>query len=114
MAVDYKTLKKGGFMRQKQKNNFSLRLRVVGGTVTAQQLAKIAEVSEKFGEGYVHLTSRQGVGDLLTGYLLTYDALKMEFRKIKLPSDTSGCDVCGEHPTITKLIDYEQAVCEGI
>lgn len=61
MAVDYKTLKKGGFMRQKQKNNFSLRLRVVGGTVTAQQLAKIAEVSEKFGEGYVHLTSRQGV-----------------------------------------------------
>ena len=37
-----------------------------------------------------------GVGDLLTGYLLTYDALKMEFRKIKLPSDTSGCAVCGE------------------
>ena len=31
MAVDYATLKKGGFMRQKQKNNFSLRLRVVGG-----------------------------------------------------------------------------------
>ena len=31
MAVDYATLKKGGFMRQKQKNNFSLRLRTVGG-----------------------------------------------------------------------------------
>lgn len=61
MAVDYGTLKKGGFMRQKQKNNFSLRLRVVGGTVSAGQLAKIAEVSEKYGEGYVHLTSRQGV-----------------------------------------------------
>ena len=61
MAVDYATLKKGGFMRQKQKNNFSLRLRVLGGTVTAAQLAKIAEVSEKYGEGYVHLTSRQGV-----------------------------------------------------
>ena len=29
--VDYGTLKKGGFMRQKQKNNFSLRLAVVGG-----------------------------------------------------------------------------------
>ena len=61
MAVDYGTLKKGGFMRQKQKNNFSLRLRVVGGTVTAGQLAKIAEVSQRYGEGYVHLTSRQGV-----------------------------------------------------
>lgn len=55
-----------------------------------------------------------GKGKLLTGYLLTYDALKMEFRKIKLPSDTSGCAVCGEHPTITELIDYEQIECEGI
>ncbi len=61
MAVNYALLKKGGFMRQKQKNNFSLRLRVVGGNVTAAQLAKIAEVSEKFGDGYVHLTSRQSV-----------------------------------------------------
>lgn len=61
MAVDYATLKKGGFMRQKQKNNFSLRLRVVGGNLTAAQLAKISEVAEKFGDGHVHLTSRQSV-----------------------------------------------------
>ncbi len=61
MAVDYATLKKGGFMRQKQKNCFSMRLRVVGGNVTAQQLAKIAEVAEQYGNGYVHLTSRQSV-----------------------------------------------------
>ena len=61
MAVDYGTLKKGGFMRQKQKNNFSLRIAVVGGTLTAENLKKIAEVAEKHGEGYVHLTSRQGV-----------------------------------------------------
>ncbi len=61
MAVDYATLKKGGFMRQKQKNHFSLRLRVVGGNLTAVQLAKIAEVAEKFGDGHVHLTSRQSV-----------------------------------------------------
>lgn len=53
-----------------------------------------------------------GRGDLLTGCLLTYDALKMEFRKIKLPPDTKGCAVCGEHPTITKLIDYELPACE--
>ena len=55
-----------------------------------------------------------GVGDLLTGYLLTYDALKMEFRKIKLPEHTEDCAVCGDHPTITELIDYEQTECEGI
>lgn len=44
--VDYGTLKKGGFMRQKQKNNFSLRLAVVGGYLTAENLTKIAEVAE--------------------------------------------------------------------
>mgnify|MGYP000758884384 CR=1 FL=1 len=55
-----------------------------------------------------------GVGELLTGYLLTYDALKMEFRKVKLPQDTKGCAVCGENPTITELIDYEQAECDGV
>lgn len=61
MAVDYAALKKGGFMRQKQKNCFSLRLRVVGGNVTASQLSKVAEVAEKYGNGYVHLTSRQSI-----------------------------------------------------
>jgi molybdopterin/thiamine biosynthesis adenylyltransferase len=53
-----------------------------------------------------------GVGELLVGKLLTYDALKMEFRTVQLPKKVSSCAVCGEHPTITELIDYEQAVCE--
>ena len=53
-----------------------------------------------------------GKGDLLTGSLLTYDALKMEFRRIRLPKNTDSCPVCGKHPTITTLIDYDQAVCE--
>jgi thiazole biosynthesis adenylyltransferase ThiF len=52
-----------------------------------------------------------GKGDLLTGKLLTYDALKMEFHTIKLPKN-KNCAVCGEHPTITELIDYEQAECD--
>ena len=52
-----------------------------------------------------------GKGDLLTGKLLTYDALKMEFHTIKLPKD-DHCAVCGDEPTITELIDYEQATCD--
>ncbi len=52
-----------------------------------------------------------GLGDLLTGYLLTFDALRMEFRKVKL-GKVENCAVCGPHPTITKLIDYDQAVCD--
>ena len=53
-----------------------------------------------------------GKGELLTGYLLTYDALTMEFRKVRLPKDTHNCAVCGDHPTITEPIDYELNVCE--
>lgn len=56
-----------------------------------------------------------GVGELLTGYLLTYDAVHQEFRKVKLPSkEPERCAVCGPKPTITKLIDYEQTECEGV
>lgn len=52
-----------------------------------------------------------GKGELLTGKLLTYDALKMEFRKINLKRDCN-CAVCGDNPTILEPIDYEQEVCE--
>ncbi|CAB1243894.1 thiamin (thiazole moiety) biosynthesis protein [Ruminococcaceae bacterium BL-6] len=51
-----------------------------------------------------------GVGELLNGSLLTYDALKMSFRKIKITRNRE-CAVCGEHPTITRLIDYEKKAC---
>jgi molybdopterin/thiamine biosynthesis adenylyltransferase len=47
-----------------------------------------------------------GEGDPLIGRLLTYDSLKMAFRTLRLRKDKS-CPVCGEHPTITKYIDYE-------
>ena len=52
-----------------------------------------------------------GIGDLLTGYLLTYDALTMTFRKIKIPRNPN-CGICSDHPTITELIDYEQPACD--
>lgn len=59
--VDYASLKKGGFMRQKQKGYFSLRLQVVGGNLTAENIKTVSEVAEKYGHGYVHMTSRQGI-----------------------------------------------------
>src|ERR1700760_654851 len=47
-----------------------------------------------------------GIGDPLVGSLMVYDALEMEYRKIKVRKDPN-CAVCGEHPTVTELIDYE-------
>ena len=52
-----------------------------------------------------------GIGELLTGYLLTYDALSMTFRKVKIPRNPN-CAVCGDHPTVTELVDYEQPACD--
>jgi sulfur-carrier protein adenylyltransferase/sulfurtransferase len=50
-----------------------------------------------------------GAGDTLVGRLVLFDALKLRFRELKLRKDPN-CPVCGEHPTIHELIDY-QAFC---
>jgi molybdopterin/thiamine biosynthesis adenylyltransferase/rhodanese-related sulfurtransferase len=48
-----------------------------------------------------------GQGDPLIGRLLLVDSLAMRFRELKLRKN-SDCPVCGQHPTVTRLIDYQQ------
>ncbi|GIV79504.1 molybdopterin-synthase adenylyltransferase MoeB [Litorilinea aerophila] len=48
-----------------------------------------------------------GIGEPLVGRLLMIDTLDMSFRVLKVHKDPN-CPVCGEHPTVTELIDYEQ------
>jgi adenylyltransferase/sulfurtransferase len=48
-----------------------------------------------------------GIGDTLVGRLLLVDALGMNFRTLKLRKNPD-CSVCGTHPTVTELIDYDQ------
>ena len=48
-----------------------------------------------------------GAGEPLIGRFLIFDALRMKFRELKLRKDPD-CPVCGTHPTVTALIDYEQ------
>lgn len=48
-----------------------------------------------------------GIGEPLIGRFLIYDALRMRFRELKLRRDPE-CPVCGDNPTVTELIDYEQ------
>lgn len=102
--VDYATLKKGGFMQQIQKDCFSLRLQTVGGALTAENLKKIAEVAETFGNGTVHLTSRQGV-EIPFIQLKDIDNVKAELAKggchpgvcgprVRTVTACQGCKVC--------------------
>lgn len=52
-----------------------------------------------------------GKGTLLTNAMLFFDLFKMEFIKHALEKN-SECALCGEHPTITELIDEQQVDCE--
>ena len=47
-----------------------------------------------------------GIGDPLVGRLMVYDALEMEYRKVRIRKDPN-CALCGENPTVTGLIDYD-------
>lgn len=52
-----------------------------------------------------------GIGTLLTGRLLTFDAMTMSFRNVDLKKHDT-CRVCGTHPSITEVFDEEPASCE--
>jgi adenylyltransferase/sulfurtransferase len=53
-----------------------------------------------------------GIGDPAVGQLVIYDALELSWRKLKVRKDPN-CALCGEHPTVTGLIDYD-AFCGAI
>jgi len=58
---DSKELKKKGFLKQKQPDLYSVRLRIVVGNIKPAQLRAVAEASERYGTGDVHITTRQGI-----------------------------------------------------
>lgn len=59
--IDMSSIKSKGFLPQRQENMFSMRLKVVSGNLDAEKLRAIADAAEKYGSGYVHITSRQQI-----------------------------------------------------
>ncbi len=59
--VDLKNLKSGGFIKEREKDLFTVRLRVPGGRLPVNRLKKIAEVAEKYAVEFVHLSVRQSL-----------------------------------------------------
>ncbi len=60
-VFDSAAYKKIGMIQQRQKEFFAMRLRAIGGDLTADQLRKIADVADRYGRRGVHLSTRQGV-----------------------------------------------------
>ncbi len=87
--VNYAALKKGGFMRQKQKGFFSMRLKVVGGYLNSENVMTISKIADKYGHGYVHLTARQGV-EIPYIYVDDVDEVKQELAKGGLEPSVCG------------------------
>lgn len=85
----YKELKKGGFMKQVQDNKFSLRIRIAGGQLKAEQAEKISGISEKYGHGYIHMTSRQGIEIPFIDFA-DVEAVKKELAEVGLQPGACG------------------------
>ncbi len=61
LGINFDEMKSGGFIKQTQKDLFTVRLRCPGGKVTSDKLRKAAEIADKYGRGEVHLSVRQSV-----------------------------------------------------
>ncbi|MFQ6086008.1 MAG: 4Fe-4S binding protein [Candidatus Bathyarchaeia archaeon] len=59
--IDHEKLKKSGYIVQRDPEYFTVRLRVPGGSLSSEQLMRLGEIAEKYGQRRVHLTARQGV-----------------------------------------------------
>lgn len=89
MEYNIKELKSGGLMKQKERDLFSLRLRIVGGFIKSQQLIKLSEIANRYGKGYIHLTTRQGVEIPYINFKDIEEA-KKELAKVELEMGACG------------------------
>ncbi|HTP65602.1 MAG TPA: 4Fe-4S dicluster domain-containing protein [Geobacteraceae bacterium] len=101
-AVDLKNLKASGVIKERGKDLFTMRLRVPGGRLTVKRLKKIAEVADKFGGEFVHLSVRQSL-ELVNVNLGDFDAVVAELgegdqkvatcgARLRVPVACGGCE----------------------
>ena len=103
MKVDIGKLKTKGFIKQKGKNLFCVRIRLVGGRLNVAELLKIKEVAEKYGKGYIHLTSRQGL-EIPNIALKNLEKVEKELKEVGLKIGSSG-------PTIRTILACQGNIC---
>ncbi len=101
LKLDFETLKSGGFIKQTQRDLFTVRLRCPGGKLTSQQLRKAAELAEKYGRGEVHNSVRQSI-EIPYVHHQYFDTITEELKeigwsvascgpRIRVPTACAGC-----------------------
>lgn len=102
LGVNFNELKSGGFIKQTQKDRFTVRLRCPGGRLPLSKLKKIVEVAERYGGDYVHLSFRQSL-EVPYVNIKDFDAMVSELRevgqevascgaRVRVPTACSGCE----------------------
>lgn len=99
--LNFDELKSGGFIKQVQKDLFTVRLRCPGGQVTADRLRVAADIAEKYGRGEVHISVRQSIEVPYVSYE-HFDAVTEALRavdwsvascgpRVRVPTACAGC-----------------------
>lgn len=115
--IDLNNLKSGGFIKERGKDLFTIRLRVPGGRMSFPRLKKIAEVGEKYGGDFVHLSVRQSI-ELINVNYEHFDAVVAELgeagqkvascgARVRVPVACGGCEY---NPN--GLVDTQQAALD--
>lgn len=89
ITLDLNELKKGGILKQRQKDYFILRTRIPGGYLRADMLAKFMQIAKKYGKGYVHLTTRQCI-EVPWIHFKDLDRLKKDLKKVGILTGACG------------------------
>ena len=101
-SVDLANLKSGGFIKERGKDLFTVRLRVPGGRMTVPRLKKIAAAAEKYGGEFVHLSVRQSI-ELININFKDFDAVVADLgeggqkvascgARVRVPTACGGCE----------------------
>lgn len=89
IKLDLNELKKGGILKQRQKDYFILRTRIPGGYLKAELLPRVMQVAEKYGRGYVHLSTRQCI-EIAWIHLKDIEKVKKELEKAGILTGACG------------------------
>ena len=100
--IDLSNLKAGGFIKERGRDLFTIRLRVPGGRMSVPRLRKIAEVAEKYGGEFVHLSVRQSI-ELINVNMKHFDSVVEELgeasqkvascgARVRVPVACGGCE----------------------
>ena len=101
--LDFKTLKNGGIIKQRQRELFTLRLKCPAGRLPLERLARIHEVAEKYGRGFVHLSVRQSIE---IPYVHSRDIGKAQRELAEVGQEIAACGPRVRVPTACAGCEY--------